>query len=45
VNFLAGQPTAQDDAVEPGLVRRDVITALHERSERVVAGLDLILLL
>jgi hypothetical protein len=35
VNFLAGKPTAQDDAVEPGLVRRDVITALHERSEGV----------
>ena len=42
VHCPPGQPATQDDPVKPGFVCRDVISALHERSHRVVTGYHLI---
>jgi hypothetical protein len=42
VDLRAGQPSAQHDAVQTGLVRRSIIASLYERSDRAIAGHDLV---
>jgi hypothetical protein len=37
VDLLTGQLATQDDAVKPSLIRRDVISAMHERPKGVLA--------
>lgn len=41
MHWRAGPPPGKDDAVQPGRARDAVCTALDERGERVLIGLDL----